>query len=243
MLINWKLSNHEWRLWPFMLIVLAFSACNPPVAAPNPSTAPAWLGGPTSAPSAEYVGVTTDKRIMFRTSRGVEFYERCGLCSSVRLTPDDKHFTHPVVGPKFATCHHFWRAGIGAESIRRLTKGDVLLIKKNGLYYAVKVISMDQAGNAFEYQWFHQPQLGQSTFVGDRVEKGWGVAAGAIQFKDIDIVCSGGAIWYDFYFGGMSPASRYFMNPHAVAFAGKANVDQINCVDPCWAYKTWEDGR
>ena len=180
--------------------------------------------------------------VAFQTKEGLVNYSMC-RCGSSRTVTADGTITYPVKTDQFDTCTHRWYGGIAAWSAKKLSAGDVILVRKGGRYSAVKVISAGLSGDNITFEWFQQPDKSKSTFADGNILTGKISATGAITFKYVNIPYSFGSIWYDFYYGGASPASQNVADPHYVCLAGKVDLEDIDAADPGWIYKTWEDGK
>ncbi len=180
--------------------------------------------------------------LAFQTKEGLVNYSMC-TCGSSRTVAADGTIKYPIKTDQFDTCAHQWYGGIAAWSAKKLSAGDVILVRKGGRYSAVKIISAGRSGDNITFEWFQQPDKSKSTFPDGNVLTGKISAKGAITFKNVNIPYSFGSIWYDFYYGGASPASQNVADPHYICFAGKVDLEDIDAADPGWIYKTWEDGK
>ena len=185
----------------------------------------------------------TSSAIILRTPQGDVAYRTCHLCDSVQITLMDGSIEYPIQSETFADCSHRWEASFAAWSAAKLSAGDVLLVRRGGHYNAVRILSARRSSAGIRYEWYHQPNKAKGTFVDDSVECGEKASTGKIAFKDVDIPYDFGSIWYDYYYGGINPASRTTADPHYIAFAGKVDIAEVDAADPGWIYKTWEDGK
>jgi hypothetical protein len=178
------------------------------------------------------------------TAEGSVECQICTRCFSTRVMRPDGTVKELVRTETSPGCDHSWAPGIGAWSSSKLTKGDVLLIRRSERYNAVKILESPRPGSATRFEWWHQPDADIGTFADPGVLRGQAEASREIRFEDVSIPWSpDGRIWYDFYYGGIAPSSQNRANPHFVAFAGNGDVAEVNAADPGWIYKCWEDGE
>ncbi|MHC4444437.1 MAG: hypothetical protein ACYTBZ_22615 [Planctomycetota bacterium] len=180
---------------------------------------------------------------ILNTTAGPVKYFICCICDSARIEYANSKEEFPIKRPDFNNCNHMWQSEGYAWSSWELKKGDVLLIKKEGTYNTVKIISVSDVGGSIQYEWYHQPDSSKGTFTDKRVEKQKVSANGMIAFKNISISINNGCIWYDFYYGGVDSANPIVSDPHHIAYAGKVDISTIDASDIGWIYKTWEDGK
>lgn len=187
---------------------------------------------PVMAPASTVVAlglVFPPTAMLFHTQRGPAEYTLCGICGAVRLKYADGTVQYASQSRAFGTCKHAWNGKFTAWSRRRLSAGDVLLIRSADTYSAVKVLR--NPGATIRFEWFHQPDKSKSTFNDPGVTHGV-IDANRITFGNVDIPYQNGSVWYDFYFGGIDGATPNAPNPHHIAFAGKVDVATIDASDP-----------
>jgi len=183
----------------------------------------------------------TFARDYFMTPYGLACGDRCPKCGTTRVTTAYGGTTYVVRGLRWRSCAHEWCPDLLTDSAWTLLPGDVLLVRRDSHYYAVKITATDGVG--LGYEWYYQPNPQVSTFTDKNVEHGQDQLSGQIRFKGVCVNVFQGRIEYDYRYGGTTPGMPATTDPHYIAYAGQIDIATIDAADPGWVYKYWEDGH